>query len=887
MAGTKLRGKASNPAAPLVKAGSSIRRRIQNRVVPLVLIPMLLLAGATVAAVLFFERQTTAAVDDTESLLTEQVVEGAVTRTSARGSREVGEWVDGWIQTAEALGQRSDVRLRIADAAASLREAGVTEETPRQQALDTIGNRLYASTGALVAIQGTVAEDDVIPEITFISRDGYRLGSTKRESAIDYSNEIWFNDAMENGVHVRSFVIEGEIPASLEVTVRPSSSSVGEVGAIRMLIPLTPLLDIVDDLSFDDDVNVVLIDRESSVLLADTVNDNSEEFLYNMATLAGGRSGANLELLQEGTFTDALNLTSARPIETSVGPAQVNWLIQTQQPIERATQSLETIRDVQDELSESRRLFVFAIGGLLLLSLIVALLAIRALANRITAPLQQLSSQARHAADEGIPSVVEAAQSSADVLPELDPFEVESNDEIALLADSLNTMQDAATDLAAGQVRLRRQNVARTFVSLGRRNQNLLNRQLEFIDELEEQESDPETLENLFRLDHLATRMRRNAENLLVLAGEQTPRKWSRPIAVRDVVRAAASEIADYTRVQLGDIEPATVSGNVATDLSHLLAELLENAGNFSPPSTNIEVLGQKTATHYRMAIVDQGIGLDTEALEQANDRLQNPVDFADAPSAYLGLFVVGHLSRELGITVRLANADPTGEGRRSGTIAFVDMPVGLLTDAEATPVEAGSRRAVTDAARVEQRSSAPAPTPAPETAPAAASAPTVPPTPVQAPPSTETTAAGFPKRARRGEEAPVAPAEPAPAPTPAAELTTAGFPKRRSSNAPSPTSVSPAPAPAPTPPSDHGGAAPRRDAADVSSSLRSFREAVARGRAEAEQEGATGALHAIQPPQTAAPAPEPAPASTPLQPPPITPAPETPITADTPGGTQ
>lgn len=835
---------------------------------------MLLLGAATVFAVLFFEQRTTDAVSETETLLTEQVVEGAVNRSSSRGAREVGQFVDEWIETTQALADRSDVQLLIAQAADGLRSEGVTADTSRAQATALIDTRIFAPTGRLIATQGSITASDIRPEITIISNDGYRLGSTNRTEQIDFSNEIWFNDAMANGVNVRAFVIEGEegVP-SLEIAARPDRSPAGEIGVIRLHVPLSPLLGIVDELAVDDQVNVVVIDRESSVLLADTINMNSEEFLYNMGTLAGGRSGANLELLREGTYQDALNLTSARSIETSVGPAQVNWLIQTQQPIERATESLSTIQEVSEDLSSSRRVFVYAIGGLLLLSLLVALLAIRALSNRITAPIRELSEQAQFAADEGIPSVVEAAQSSADILPELDPFEVETNDEIALLADSLNTMQDAATDLAAGQVQLRRQNVARTFVSLGRRNQNLLNRQLEFIDELEEQESNPETLENLFRLDHLATRMRRNAENLLVLAGEQTPRKWSRPIAVRDVIRAAASEIADYTRVQMGDIEPATVSGNVATDLSHLLAEVLENAGNFSPPSTNIEVLGQRTATHYRMAVVDQGIGLDPEALENANNRLQNPVDFADAPSAYLGLFVVGHLASQLGITVRLANADPTGEGRRSGTIAFIDMPVALLTEADATPVEDGKRAArlasqdVPLAEQVAESIAAPQHEQAPAAAPAAA-----PVQPAEAPAATTT--AGFPKR-NRG----VAPAEspvphiapepsagvteatpavpgsaptPAPSPAPAAAeavgTTSAGFPKRRSS----PPTPEPGPAAVQDPPATPPATPQRRTASDVSSSLRSFREAVAKGREQASKETAGLAqtmAHATQSP--------------------------------------
>ena len=377
---------------------------------------------------------------------------------------------------------------------------------------------------------------------------------------------------------------------------------------------------------------------------------------------------------------------------------------------------------------------------------------------------------------------------------------------------------------------------------------------------MERQESDPDTLENLFRLDHLATRMRRNAENLLVLAGEQTPRRWGKPIAVRDVVRAAAAEIADYRRVKLGDIDGATVSGNLATDLSHLVAELLENAGSFSPPNTNIEVLGQLTNSHYRLAVVDHGIGMDERAMAEANDRLKNPVDFADAPSAYLGLFVVGRLSQDLGITVRLTSADPTGEGKHRGTIAFIDLPVHLLSTEQPNTIEVTARTeeaaAATPAVTEEQVFESPTLTPATPlnepAAPTPAAVPLAPQEPVG------TTSAGFPQRRGRksgndasqaSEPQPTSPADPEPvvaqasappvAPVPeappaavptapdAGAVTSAGFPKRRSKNTPDP-----GPAAAPSAASaDENAPAIQRDASQVSSSLRSFRAAVARGR--------------------------------------------------------
>ena len=442
-------------------------------------------------------------------------------------------------------------------------------------------------------------------------------------------------------------------------------------------------------------------DRVANILIVDTSIDHDPDVLFGTNSMVDASTA-----FDEDAEADEINRRNDRQLITTMALEdvsleefpfdQLEWELQTAIPFDTISTTLLGFQDQTDSVNERQRILTIGIAAIMIAAALAAFFLLRNAAERISEPVELLSRQAQEAAEIGIPSIVEAARNS-DELPQLDAFEVDTEDELSILAASLNTMQDAAVDLAAGQAQLRRQNVARTFVSLGRRNQNLLNRQLEFIEELEATERDADTLENLFRLDHLATRMRRNAENLLVLAGEQTPRRWGKPIAVRDVLRAAASEIADYRRVRLGDIEEATVSGNLATDLSHLIAELLENAGSFSPPTAPIEVFGLETETHYRLAIVDQGIGMDEASLEQVNERLENPVDFADAPSAYLGLFVVGRLAQDMGISVRLANADANGDGERRGTIAFIDLPNELLTHdiASAVPLDDKASEAV------------------------------------------------------------------------------------------------------------------------------------------------------------------------------------------------
>lgn len=862
---------------------TSIRAKILRRILPVTLVPLLLLGSLAVASIFLIHERTADAVDSAKQILTTEVVEEGVQRSSARASRELASYTEQWFARVSRLNERATFRETAVRVSNELADAGITS-MPEENVARIISGPLTTRTNVLaLASADEVVTFERDAQVVLVSQDGFTMGSNQTaDTKADYSQDDWFIRAREVGTSVRSYVNDAEGPPSFEIAVwtePPATTSGGAV--LRVRVPLTNVQTILDEIATDDRVQSVLLDSSSSVLIADTASQHDPDVVFGSGDLMIEETNFNLELLEPGTVRDDVRLTSATDVSNAFSSDSASslsafqWLVQTSLPVDIAASSLTGIEDVSNDVSTLQRYLTFGVASLLAAALIISFIAVRSLAGQITAPVKQLSDQAQAAADDGIPAIVAAARTSEE-LPELDPFEVQTNDELAILAHSLNTMQDAAVDLAAGQAKLRRQNVARTFVSLGRRNQNLLNRQLEFIDELERQESDADALENLFRLDHLATRMRRNAENLLVLAGEQTPRRWAKPIAVRDVLRAAAAEIADYRRVRLGDIDPATVSGNLATDLSHLVAELLENAGSFSPPNTPVEVLGQHTATHYRLAIVDQGIGMDPPALDQVNERLKNPVDFADAPSAYLGLFVVGRLSQELGITVRLASADPTGEGRRRGTIAFIDLPVSLLSSDAATPIEIDERTAEGVAKRVQASSLVTAPVPeeasgesaVPETAvPETAAPETVVPMQTNAveaatDETVPTTAAGFPKRRRsRGAEAALPSAEsnvddtvlvPQPEPNlataapvaPPTEITAAGFPKRRSA-----TPVAQADTTPETPDPDGSALTPKRDAAQVSNSLRSFRAAVARGRASAPKPEPDSAALVMPPP--------------------------------------
>jgi signal transduction histidine kinase len=324
----------------------------------------------------------------------------------------------------------------------------------------------------------------------------------------------------------------------------------------------------------------------------------------------------------------------------------------------------------------SRRQVLFVALGAAALSLIVALMAL--LQRIVVRPIRQLTAAAHDVADSTLPHAValvqehgpEAADESAVPIP------VGGGDELGALTEAFNTVQRTAVALAAEQAVLRR-NVNEVFVNLGRRTQNLITRQLAQIDQLEARTDDPDALSDLFLLDHFATRMRRNAENLLVIAGAESPRPWARPVSIVSVVRAAVAEATDYTRVDIERLAPTWVLGSGVSDISHLLAELVDNAIAYSPPNERVVVSGRNTHDgRYVLAVVDAGMGMPPDRLAEANARIGDPPVRDFAVSRFLGLYVVGRLAERHGIEVALAPS-PVG-----GLTAHVVLPARQLTSA-------------------------------------------------------------------------------------------------------------------------------------------------------------------------------------------------------------
>ncbi|MFF5264196.1 nitrate- and nitrite sensing domain-containing protein [Actinomadura viridis] len=315
-------------------------------------------------------------------------------------------------------------------------------------------------------------------------------------------------------------------------------------------------------------------------------------------------------------------------------------------------------------------------GGLGLLAVIASIVVSITTARALVRQLERLRAAAWELAEKRLPDVVERLGhgEKVDVAAEAPPLDF-GGDEIGQVSRAFNAVQETALRTAVEQAELRR-GVRDVLLSLARRTQTLVHRQLSLLDTLERQpDIAPKDLQELFRLDHLATRMRRNAENLIVLSGAIPARGWRRSVPMVDVVRAAIGEVEDYTRVQVMSFGPVELTGRAVGDITHLLAELIENAVSFSPPDTVVQVGGHLVASGFAIDIEDRGLGMSDEKLADINARIADPPEFNLQSSVQLGLFVVGKLAERYGLQVSLKRS------AYGGTTAVVVIPRELIND--------------------------------------------------------------------------------------------------------------------------------------------------------------------------------------------------------------
>ncbi|MFC9295590.1 nitrate- and nitrite sensing domain-containing protein [Streptomyces sp. NPDC057011] len=323
-------------------------------------------------------------------------------------------------------------------------------------------------------------------------------------------------------------------------------------------------------------------------------------------------------------------------------------------------------------VSDDARTDAITNGAIVVVSLLAAFILAGLMARQMGRAMRRLRGAAFDIAEQRLPMLVDQLSRTdpGKVDTRVQPIPIDSQDEIGEVARAFDQVHREAVRLAAEQALLRG-NVNAIFTNLSMRNQSLIEGQLTLITDLENNEADPDQLENLFRLDHLATRMRRNGENLLILAGENPGRRWDQPVPLVDVLRAASSEVEQYERIELSGVSDAEIHGQAVTDLVHLLAELLENATTFSSPQTKVRVNATRLPDGRVMVeIHDKGIGLTAEDFADINHKLANPPTVDAAISQRMGLFVVGRLADRHSIRVQLR---PSGEA--AGTTSLVMLP--------------------------------------------------------------------------------------------------------------------------------------------------------------------------------------------------------------------
>lgn len=310
------------------------------------------------------------------------------------------------------------------------------------------------------------------------------------------------------------------------------------------------------------------------------------------------------------------------------------------------------------------------IGAMVALAALGTLIAIYTTGRSMSRDVSSVTAAARTMAHKDLIDLLDTLRSAEPDLASIAPLDLDvtREDEIGDLARSFTDLHGSLIDVAARQMEALRNGVSSIFVTLARRNSSLVDRQLALLDDLEAREEDAKTLAGYYQLDHFATRMRRNAESLLVLAGSESPRVWAKPTDMSDVVRAAIGEVDEYQRVELLAVEPARLSGGAVSDVSHLLAELIENALQFSPPSEAVRVTGLFDMDGYQLTVSDRGLGVSEARLTELNRILQRPPALGLSVEPTLGMYVIAKLAHRHGVRVELIRGVP-------GVTARITLP--------------------------------------------------------------------------------------------------------------------------------------------------------------------------------------------------------------------
>ena len=419
-------------------------------------------------------------------------------------------------------------------------------------------------------------------------------------------------------------------------------------------------------------INAAQAEQQADLAQFSLTATSSQRHLYDSDLSSAQADRAQAQVQQAITLAQGGGSSAENPAFTNAASGSA-YLVASLHAVE---QGLMGSVIAQSGSLRGQAITAALIGGFaVILVLALALLFTVALGRSMTRPLHRLRTGALEVAGKRLPETVRLVSGGGSETPlEVAPIDVDSTDEIGEVARAFDQVHREAVRLASNEAALRG-NINAMFVNLSRRSQTLVERQIRLIDDLEQGEQDSERLANLFQMDHLATRMRRNSENLLVLAGHELSKRWSEPVVLVNVLRAAVSEIEHYERV-IPDIQPGiSVRGQAVNDVVHLLSELAENATTFSPAETLVHVSGYSlNSGGVLLDITDQGVGMGAEEIAHANWRLDNPPVVDVAVSRRMGLFVVARLAARHGIHVRLRPAS------KGGLTALVWLPDEVIT---------------------------------------------------------------------------------------------------------------------------------------------------------------------------------------------------------------
>ena len=667
----------------------TIVSQITSRSLLLAVIPLLILG--TITAVSFFVLNSNASdrldesrdqlIDESIGAHLEEEAELLLTRLDAVVSERFDDVID-WSR-ADIVVEAAMASWPVADRLGALSVDAAEAQAPAGGLLDTSG-----ATSDFLSAQ--TADRPIFAEVFFTDANGFNIGATNPTTDFVQRDEIWWQAAWNSRAYLGELEFdESAGVASFEISVRIDDPETQlPVGVIKAVVDASVVQNFATEFSAaeGEDVQVTVINLDGLILAETETNHNRNRLANPDVALTDDRltafSRARVDSDDDGFYAlEELVVGFARTEDSRFVErlrAEIpnhNWVIMVEQPSEVALAPLSGVEEVRSDVGTLARNLTVLIVLVIAVAVIATYYVSRIVAGRITDPINSLRDEAHRVADEELPELVESLRDPDSTVqaPEVHAIDIDADGEVAELAEAFNSVRATAVSLAAEQAIARRQ-VTNMLRNLGRRNQQLIGRQLEFIDDLEQRESDPDILENLFRLDSLASRMRRNAESLVVLAGDSELRTGGAPTAIEDVIRGAISEVEDYERVQITAAEPAIVQGHVVNDLTHLLAEVIENATNFSPPGTPVAVIGSGGLDgSYSISVVDQGLGMSRRKMVEANARIRRPNITDDPESSYLGLYVIGRLAARHNIDARLV------ESATEGVTAKLTLPASCL----------------------------------------------------------------------------------------------------------------------------------------------------------------------------------------------------------------